>query len=79
MVLYLMLVVVGYLCVLVFDYICVYEGFDCGWYVVLIGWIDVYGNGDFIVVLCLVLIVGGVCWLFVGCGIVVDFELVNEY
>lgn len=78
-VLYLIFVVGGYLCSVVLDYICQYEGMDCGWYVVLLGWFDGEGNGDFLVVLCLVLFMLGWGYLFVGCGLVGDLELVYEY
>lgn len=81
-VLYFMVVVVGIFMLVVIVVICDFELFDCGCYVGLVGWVDVEGNGEWVIVLwCVQFVVEvdviGVI-VYVGVGIVVGFDLESE-
>jgi len=55
------------------------EPFDRGWYAAPIGWIDINGNGEFIVGIRSGVIERQQAMLFAGCGIVADSTPESEY
>jgi isochorismate synthase len=56
-----------------------HEKLDRGWYAGPIGWLDLEGNGEFVVALRSALLQGDTATLFAGCGIVSDSEPESEY
>jgi isochorismate synthase len=55
------------------------ENLDRGWYAGPLGWIDLAGNGDFVVALRSALLEQRTATLFAGCGIVKDSRPEAEY
>lgn len=55
------------------------ERLDRGWYAAPLGWIDAYGQGEFVVALRSGLIEREKATLFSGCGIVADSDPESEY
>lgn len=55
------------------------ERLDRGWYAAPIGWMDVEGNGEFIVGIRSGLVQKNEASLFAGCGIVADSDPESEY
>jgi isochorismate synthase len=55
------------------------EPFNRGWYASPIGWIDVHGNGEFLVALRSALVRANRATLFAGCGIVDGSDPEQEY
>ncbi|TYR82043.1 isochorismate synthase [Priestia megaterium] len=55
------------------------EPFNRGWYAAPIGWIDINGNGEFIVGIRSGVIEENKAMLFAGCGIVADSTSESEY
>ncbi len=56
-----------------------YEGMDRGFYAAPIGWMDIYGNGDFSVGIRSGLLQKGRASLYAGCGIVEKSNPESEY
>ena len=56
-----------------------YEGMDRGFYAAPIGWMDIYGNGDFSVGIRSGLLQGDKASLYAGCGIVEKSDPDSEY
>ena len=56
-----------------------YEGMDRGFYAAPIGWMDLYGNGDFSVGIRSGLLQGHKAHLYAGCGIVEKSDPDSEY
>ena len=56
-----------------------HESLERGFYAAPIGWIDVYGNGEFAVGIRCALLQGKEASLFAGCGIVKDSTPEAEY
>jgi isochorismate synthase len=56
-----------------------YEALDRGWYAGPIGWMDVHGDGEFVVGLRSALVSQAGATLFSGCGIVGDSDPATEY
>jgi len=55
------------------------ESFDRGWYAAPLGWMDINGNGEFIVGIRSAVIQQKEAVLFAGCGIVADSTPESEY
>jgi isochorismate synthase len=55
------------------------EGLDRGWYAGAIGWLDRFGDGEFVVGIRSALVRGSDATLFAGCGIVADSDPAAEY
>lgn len=60
-------------------YIRTYEQMDRGWYAGPLGWIDLNGDGEFIVALRSGLVQKQTATLFAGCGIVANSQPESEY
>lgn len=56
-----------------------HEGFDRGWYAGPVGWLDMKGDGEFMVALRSGLAGETHADLFAGCGIVSGSDAENEY
>lgn len=55
------------------------ENLDRGWYAGPLGWVDLQGNGEFVVALRSALLEQQRATLFAGCGIVLDSDALAEY
>lgn len=55
------------------------EGLDRGWYAGPIGWVDLAGDGEFVVAIRSGVVSGARASLFAGCGIVADSEPAREW
>jgi isochorismate synthase len=55
------------------------EGLDRGWYAGPVGWMDVGGQGEFVVAIRSALLAGSEATLFAGCGIVGGSDPEAEY
>jgi isochorismate synthase len=56
-----------------------FEKLDRGWYAAPVGWVDVYGQGEFAVAIRSALLHGAEASLFTGCGIVAGSDPEREY
>lgn len=77
--LYLMFVLSGFFYQVVKKLIVELELFDCELFGGIVGWCDVEGNGEWVVMICCVKLYGNQVCLFVGVGIVFVFLLVGEW
>ena len=56
-----------------------HEELDRGWYAGPVGWVDLRGEGDFVVAIRSALLDAGSATLFAGCGIMADSDPESEY
>ena len=56
-----------------------HEGIDRGWYAGPVGWMDRWGEGEFVVAIRSALLHGDEATLYAGCGIVGESEPESEY
>jgi len=56
-----------------------HEGLDRGWYAGPVGWMDIWGQGEFVVAIRSALVHGSEATLFAGCGIVGGSDPDAEY
>ncbi|MDQ3328112.1 MAG: isochorismate synthase [Chloroflexota bacterium] len=56
-----------------------HEGLDRGWYAGPVGWMDIWGQGEFVVAIRSALVHGSEAMLFAGCGIVGGSDPDAEY